>query len=118
MAQFLADENVPGESVQEARRTGIDLAWIQEIAPAVDDETVLAISLSEGRVLVTFDKDFGSLAFHQGKRATAGIILLRPRLRSPRYLARFLVAILEKPIDWHGRFAVARETSIRSVPLP
>lgn len=117
MARFLADENVPGEAIEEARRLGIDIAWVHELAPAAKDPTVLGMSLFDGRVLVTFDKDFGELAFRLGQRATSGIILLRPRLRSPKYLTKFLVSVLEKPIDWRGRFAVARETNIRIVTL-
>jgi len=48
--------------------------------------------------LVTFDKDFGEMAFRQGKTATAGVILLRPRLRSPDYLARFTATVLGQAI--------------------
>ena len=68
------------------------------------DDAVLALSLADSRVLVTFDKDFGEMAFRQGKTATCGVVLLRPRLalsrlpcavrgggaRSSRYLGRQL----------------------------
>lgn len=47
-----------------------------------------------------------------------GVILLRPRLRSPQFLNDFLVTVLTNPMDWHGHFAVAQEGSIRIVPLP
>ena len=78
-AKFLANENVPGDAVQAARQEGIDLAWVKEIAAGADDDTVLAMSVAENRVLVTFDKDFGEIAFRQGRDATCGIILLRPQ---------------------------------------
>lgn len=82
MAKFLANENVPADAVEAARNAGHDLAWVHETHAGAEDDTVLALSLSEGRVLVTFDKDFGEMAFHQGKKATSGVVLLRPRLRS------------------------------------
>lgn len=116
--RFLANENVPGDAVDEARRAGIDMAWVKEMSPAADDDTVLAMSVADGRVLVTFDKDFGEMAFRKGANATCGVILLRPRLRSPGFLARFLVAVLTQQIDWEGRFAVVQEGNIRILPLP
>ncbi len=117
-AKFLANENVPGDAVQAARQEGIDLAWVKEIAAGADDDTVLAMSVAENRVLVTFDKDFGEIAFRQGRDATCGIILLRPRLHSATFLARFLMSVLSQQIDWTNHFAVAQESSIRVIPLP
>jgi predicted nuclease of predicted toxin-antitoxin system len=118
MPKFLADENVPVEAVEAARKAGHDLAWIKELSPGADDDTVLVTSLSERRVLVTFDKDFGEMAFRHGKTATCGVILLRPRLRAPDYLARFMVAVLAQAITWEGNFSVAQEGKLRVVQLP
>jgi predicted nuclease of predicted toxin-antitoxin system len=118
MPKFLADENVPGDAVEAAREAGYDLAWIKESSPSADDDAVLATSLAESRVLVTFDKDFGEMAFRQGKTATCGVVLLRPRLRSPDHLARFMVTVLGQAISWEGNFSVAQEGKLRVVPLP
>jgi len=118
VATFLADENVPIEAVEAARQAGHDLAWIKELSPGADDDTVLARSVAESRVLVTFDKDFGEMAFRQGKTATSGIILLRPRLRSPDYLARFMATVLGQAVAWEDHFSVAQEGKLRVVPLP
>jgi predicted nuclease of predicted toxin-antitoxin system len=89
-----------------------------ELAPGEDDDRVLARALAERRVLVTFDKDFGELVFRRGRAASCGIILLRPRLQSPDYLARFLVSVLGRGATWQDHFTVAREGMLRSVPLP
>jgi len=118
MPKFLADENVPADAVVAARSAGHDVAWIKEIAPGVDDDTVLFMSVSDRRVLVTFDKDFGELAFRRGKAATPGIILMRPRLRSPQYVAQFTVTVLAQPLTWEGFFSVAQEGRLRQTPLP
>jgi predicted nuclease of predicted toxin-antitoxin system len=118
MAKFLANENVPAQAVEAARNAGYDLAWIHESHAGADDDTVLALSLSENRVLVKFDKDFGEMAFRQGKKATSGVVLLRPRPRSPDYLGRFLIAVLALPVTWEGHFCVAQEGKARVVPLP
>jgi Domain of unknown function (DUF5615) len=118
VARFLADENVPAETIEAVRHAGFDMAWVHERAPGAADDVVLAMALADSRVLITFDKDFGNLAFRRGNDAVCGIILCRPRLRSPAYLAEFLVAILGESIDWTGHFSVAREGRIRVVELP
>ena len=118
MVRFLANENVPGDAVVAARDAGIDLAWIGELAPGAADETVLQRAQGDGRVLITFDKDFGELAFRKGQAATKGVILLRPRLKSPEFLVAFLLNVLQQDIDWEGHFAVATEGQVRVVALP
>jgi predicted nuclease of predicted toxin-antitoxin system len=118
MSKFLANENVPGDVVQAVRQSGYDVAWVSEAAPGAGDDDVLAMALAQGRVLLTFDKDFGDLAFHRGRTATCGVILLRPRLRSPAYLSRFVVDVLQQPVAWDGNFSVAQEGRLRVVPLP
>ncbi len=107
-----------GDVVAAARLAGFDLEWIKESSPSANDDTVLATSLADGRVLVTFDKDFGEMAFRHGKTATCGVVLLRPRLRSPDYLARFMVAVLGQTVAWEDNFSVAQEGKLRVVPLP
>jgi predicted nuclease of predicted toxin-antitoxin system len=114
---FLANENMPGDAVRAARAAGMDITWMSEIAPGSDDEAVLALALAEQRVLVTFDKDFGEMVFRRGRDGSCGIILLRPRLRSPEYLAQFILNVLSQNVQWEGRFTVAREGNLRTLPL-
>ena len=118
MAKFLANENMPSAVVKAVRQVGHDLTWIAESSPGIHDDVVLASALAEGRVLLTFDKDFGEMAFRQGKTAACGVILFRPRLRSPSYLAQFVVAVLGQAVAWEGNFSVAQEGKLRVVPLP
>jgi predicted nuclease of predicted toxin-antitoxin system len=118
MSTFLANENVPIAAVHLARASGLEMSSIREIQPGAGDDTVLAMSQAEGRVLVTFDRDFGDMAFRHGRQASAGVILLRPRLRDPDYLAQFLLKVLAQNITWEGHFSIAREGQLRVVPLP
>ena len=69
-ASLLADENVPGAVVAALRQQGHDVAWIHEDAPGRPDPEVLERAQQEHRVVVTFDKDFGELAFRRGLAAT------------------------------------------------
>jgi predicted nuclease of predicted toxin-antitoxin system len=56
--RFLADENFPGDAVIALRAVGHDVLWIRTDAPGITDQDVLARSLKDARVLLTFDKDF------------------------------------------------------------
>lgn len=118
MSKYLANENVSQDAVTAARRAGHEMAWIKEISPGANDDSVLARSVAEQRVLVTFDKDFGEMTFRRGKAASSGIILMRPRLRSRQYVATFVLAVLAQPVVWEGHFSVAQEGKLRVVPLP
>jgi predicted nuclease of predicted toxin-antitoxin system len=117
MARFLANENAPREAVLAARTYGFDVAWMVELQPGANDEIVLSLAQQDDRVLITFDKDFGELVFRRGLAGSRGIILLRPRLRSPDIVSAFIVNVLSQPIDWTGHFTVAREGSLRVIPL-
>jgi len=61
--RVLADENVPKKAVEALRERGHDVLWVAEVAPGSKDEEVLALAIREGRILLTFDKDFGERAF-------------------------------------------------------
>ena len=58
------------------------------------------------------------MVFRLGKTASHGIVLLRPRLRSPEYLTQFIGNVLSQPIAWEGFFIAATEGRLRRAPLP
>ncbi|MHC5538344.1 DUF5615 family PIN-like protein [Singulisphaera rosea] len=105
-------------SVGALRADGFDVLWIKEVGRGSSDEVVLELALSEWRVLPTFDKDFGELAIRRGRAATPGVLLFRPRLRSPDFPVRFARAVLGRGHVWEGHFAVAEDGRVRIVPLP
>jgi predicted nuclease of predicted toxin-antitoxin system len=64
--RILADENFPGDAVTALREQGHDVLWIRTDAPGISDHEVLTHAQAEARILITFDKDFGELAFRFG----------------------------------------------------
>ena len=116
--KILANENIPGEAVRLLRERGHDVAWAREDSPGASDQELLSRGQAERRLLLTFDKDFGRLAFATRVPAAAGIILLRIEPQSPGEVARFLVRLLETRADWAGHFAVAFKDGVRLRPLP
>jgi predicted nuclease of predicted toxin-antitoxin system len=75
--RFLANENFPGDAVRVLETAGHDVVWIRAAAPASADEDILAWAVREDRVLLTFDQDFGQLAWRLGLPASCGIVLFR-----------------------------------------
>ncbi len=116
--RLLADENFPGEAVEALRARGYDIIWIRTETPGIGDREVLARAVSENRILITFDKDFGELAFHSGLPASSGIILFRISPASPSHIAQKAISALESRRDWAGHFSVIEENRIRMTPLP
>lgn len=120
MLRFLANENMAVDVVAALRLAGHDVAWIREDSPGVDDPSVLARAVKEQRVLVTFDKDFGDLAFQFGLPSNCGIILARLTSTSGADLAAKLVPIISSRTDWPGHFSVieAHRIRVRALPSP
>lgn len=116
--RLLADQNVARSVVDTLRSGGYDVEWVQESQPGRSDPALLQYAVSEERVILTFDKDFGTLAFNTGVPASCGIILVRLTPTAPGTLANRLVDILSERNDWAGSFAVIDDGTIRMRPLP
>ena len=116
--RILADENFPGPILPVLRARGHDVRSVKEDSPGADDQAVLERAQREARVLVTFDKDFGELAFAFGLSATCGVVLFRLSGSHPDVDNRRVITALESGPDWAGHFAVVTEDRIRVRPLP
>ena len=116
--RLLADENFPLDSVLALRASGFDVAWIRTDAAGSKDPDVLRRAISEDRVLLTFDKDFGDLAFQYGLPAECGIVLFRLQASSSAALAEMVVKAIRSRSDWSGNFGVVEPGRIRMRPLP
>ena len=116
--RFLADENFPGDAVAALRGAGHDIAWIRTDAPGSSDPAVLDRAVREDRVLLTFDKDFGELAWRARLPATCGIVLLRLSMPPPRLAGGIIARIILERNDWAGHFSVVGPGRIRMRPLP
>lgn len=116
--RILADENFPCEAVELLRIAGHDVLWVRTECPGVTDADVLRIAVAENRVLFTFDKDFGELAFGRRLSSKCGIVLFRISMNSPEDAARRIATTIGSREDWLGCFAVIDDVKIRLRPLP
>lgn len=114
--RFIVDESAGAAVVEYLRTTGHDLLAVVEAMPQADDHDILARANTEGRILITNDKDFGELVF-RGGQAHHGVVLLRLHNESPTNRVRVMKDILERFADrLASHFTVATDTSVRIRP--
>jgi predicted nuclease of predicted toxin-antitoxin system len=116
--RILADENIPGDAVELLRARGHDVVWVRTDSPGVADETHLSRAISERRLLITFDKDFGQLIFQRGQAGFCGVVLFRIATPSSKVTAEKIADVLDSRTDWAGQFSVVDDRRIRMTPLP
>ena len=116
--RILANENFPGPVIRALREKGHDVESVKEEMKGVSDREVLERAQREGRLVVSFDKDFGELAFRFGLPATSGVILFRLSGPDPETDNARALAALESGLEWTGNFAVVTDDRIRIRPLP
>ena len=73
--RILLDTCVWGGVKQVLARAGHDVIWAGDWEQDPGDDEILAIAYSEGRILITLDKDFGELAVVFGQ-PHSGIVRL------------------------------------------
>lgn len=114
--KLLADENIPLKAVEDLRGRGIDVISVLSVARGLKDEEVLSVANRQGRVLVTFDKDFGGLVF-KAKVKIKGLILLRFTPRTPEDVSLKIKGLIDASIPIENHFVIVAEDRVRVVPL-
>ena len=94
--KFIVDRCAGRRLAEWLSDNGHDVIDTRNIAPDPGDRVLLEMAASDGRVLITLDKDFGEL-IHRGELAHAGLI----RLPDVRVSQR--IAIVEDIIFRHGQ---------------
>jgi predicted nuclease of predicted toxin-antitoxin system len=116
--RFLADENVPFAITDAIAATGFDTERIGGPRSGLPDPEVLAHAVEAGRILVTFDKDFGELIFLKGHRPPPAVLFIREQPASPGLIvARVMRIVGLGENELRGNFIVVAERP-RFHPLP
>ncbi len=115
--RYLANENFPAVIVRRLRSAGDDVLYAAETTAGAPDEDVLRAALQQNRVILTFDRDFGELVFHQREPAPPGVVLFRLSGLSPAGLLAFLESFFDSSPTIRGFFTVASPGHFRQIPL-
>lgn len=113
--KFLVDECVGPTVAKWLKQNNYDALSVYDDLPGIDDEAVLRKAVTENRILITSDKDFGEMIF-KNKMPHCGILLLRLIDEKPTNKIRILENILENyHQDLSDNFVVATEKIIRII---
>jgi predicted nuclease of predicted toxin-antitoxin system len=91
--RFLLDENVSPVIGKELTKLGHDVLLASSACRGSPDEDVVALAITETRILISEDKDFGDIAFRDGVRPPGLIRLVLPK-SDPEAKAMRLCAVL------------------------
>jgi predicted nuclease of predicted toxin-antitoxin system len=111
--KFLIDESTDARLVDYFISAGHDAAFIAHShGSGLPDQDVLAIAYSEGRVLVTDDRDFGDLVFRQQK-SHVGVLYFRLSTSVLADRIARLDAVIREHGDELGQFIVVEDHRTR-----
>lgn len=98
------------------KKQGVDIMSVTEFAFGLSDAEVLDLANKNGRIIITFDKDFGQLLFKE-KRRTKGLILLRFAPRSPQHIAKRFQQALAANVSMENNVITVKKDSMRVTPV-
>jgi predicted nuclease of predicted toxin-antitoxin system len=114
--RFLADENCDFSIVRALRNSGHDVLAVSEFQQRSIDRELMKLARSEGRILLTEDKDFGWLAFVANMN-NPGVILVRfPATARCLLAASVSQLVADFGTKLTGAFVVLRPGSVRISP--
>jgi predicted nuclease of predicted toxin-antitoxin system len=117
---FLLDMNLPPAMADWLRSRGHDAVHVREIGLAhLPDREVFARAAEDGRIVVTFDLDFGEIVGLAGATGS-GVVLLRLRLARQHHLRERLQAAISRAAEalQAGATVVVEDTRIRIRRMP
>jgi predicted nuclease of predicted toxin-antitoxin system len=106
---LLLDENIDQAVASALRSQGRDVesVWSRGLSGQAD-AALLALALREGRVIVTHDSDFGTLAVRSGV-GLVGIVYVRPGHIDPAFVMETLDAVAACEVEPEPPFIVVAD---------
>ena len=96
---LLTDENIHADVVRFLRSMGFDVLDVREENPhGTSDTNLLRWAVSEDRIVLTHDSDFGTLVMLAGE-PIVGIVFLRPGHIEPEFTTDSIDALLREELD-------------------
>lgn len=103
-----------GKKVEKwLREHGYNVKCVRDINPRMSDKEILKIAVSEKRIVITMDKDFGELIYNSGL-PHGGVLLLRLEDATSDNKVEIVSKIMEKYSDrLMDAFSVFKNGKIR-----
>ena len=92
---------------------GYNVKSVRDINPRLPEHEILKIAVSENRMVVTMDKDFGDLVYNSGQ-PHAGVLLLRVEDANSDEKIKVIETVLKKYSDKiYNNFCVYKDGKLR-----
>lgn len=115
--RLLTDENIDAEVVAFLRTEGFDVSDVcEEGLRGTTDVVLMRRAVADGRIIVTHDADFGTLAVLAGE-PLVGIVYLRPGHIDPDFTNQTLSALLTADPDVEPPFLVVAKRTGATVNI-
>ncbi len=105
------------ESMLALRKQGIDVKSVVEFRKGLTEEEVLELAGQHSRILMTFDQDFGELAFRR-RIPSKRIMLPRFEPTSSKDVTSLLLSLFTKEIKLENCFSIVEKDGIRTFHYP
>ncbi len=103
---LLTDENIDPAVVGFLRQAGFDVLDVsEESLIGSSDRHLIQLAMSQGRVVVTHDSDFGTLVVKHHSPVT-GIVYLRPGHIDSQFTIESIQALMSQTIELPSRFVI------------
>lgn len=114
--RLCADENFPKGIAETLRAEGHGVLWARMDLPGIGDLALLNRAESEGRVVLTFDKDFWQIAVQRRSPLEhSGVVLFRIHPATPENLASLVRAFADADTTWAGHISTITVDTIQMV---
>jgi predicted nuclease of predicted toxin-antitoxin system len=117
---FLADMGVSMTTVNALRHLGHDVLHLRDQGLIrMEDSCIVTKARTEGRIVLTFDLDFGEI-MALSKTASPSVILFRMRNQTPGAVTPRLLQVIQEcgPQLVSGAFVTVEDLGYRLRPLP
>ena len=115
---FLANENIPLDSIAFLRSKNCEVISIKEITPGISDLTVLELAKTHSAIILTFDKDYGEIVYRNEFQNSPAIVFFRFKGYDSLFAGNTLIKLIEdSTISIENCFTVVEEETIRQRKL-
>jgi predicted nuclease of predicted toxin-antitoxin system len=112
--RLLANENFPKPIVEALRANGHDILWARIDCAGWKDVVLLDLAESEGRVVLTLDKDYWQIAVQRRTPLEqSGVVLFRVHPAIPENLGPLVRIFVETNRDWTGHISIITISGIQ-----
>jgi len=114
--RILANENISPKTIHLLNSVGLDAKRITEYGKGFKDNEIVAITLREKRIILTFDLDFGEMFYRSGEgKYGVWVLRMKPQTveEAERVLTRFIKSETFSEIDHYHTLVILSKTKIR-----